>query len=120
MCFCFPKQNKIFNFVSANKNIIICGNKKFKYVYLRKQKLKVFLLAETKSIILSCLGKQNIFSCLGKQLQIYLTCGYKAKDFLLLEKTTNQIFFAWEINHRNIFISGNKAKDFLYACENKN
>ena len=83
--------------------------------------MKVFLLGETKSKILICLGKHKIFSLAWENNYTYIfTCGYKAKDFLLLEKTTNQIFFAWEINHRNIFISGNKAKDFLYACENKN
>ena len=94
MFFCFPKQNKIFDFVSASKNIITCGNKDYKYVYLRKQKLKVFLLAETKSKILFCLGKQKIFSLAWENNYRYiLTCGNKAKDFLLLVKTITNILF---------------------------
>ena len=54
--YCLPKQNEMFGFVSASqnkifsvfvsasKNSVNCGNKKIKYVYLRKQKLKYFYL----------------------------------------------------------------------------
>ena len=84
----------IFRFVSVSINSITCGNKDSKYVYLQKQKLKVFILAETKSKILFCLGKPKIFSLAweNNHRNIY-TCGNKAKDFLLLVKTKTNILF---------------------------
>ena len=90
--FCFPKQNKIFDFVSASKN-----NFRFLFPQINISsglfpQVKILLLAETKTkntektesiSILFCLGKQKIFS------------------------------LAWENNYRYIFTCGNKAKDFL-------
>ena len=101
MCFCFPKQNKIFDFVSASKNI-------FRFLFLQlnislglfpqvkitktkntfTSKLKVLLLAETKSKILFCLGKQKIFSLAWENKSRYcFSCGNKVIDFYLLGKT---------------------------------
>ena len=101
MCFCFPKQNKIFDFVSASKNIFrfllpqlnisLCLFPQVKIFLLVetktkniwKQKLKVFLLAETKSKILFCLGKQTIFSLAWQNNYRYiLTCRNKAKGLV--------------------------------------
>ena len=148
MCFCFPKQNKIFDFVSASKVfsvfcfrikhkafmvpenlsyynnirqditqikhkmyvyvhcllslglfpqvkiVSLADTKNKKYVYLRKQLLKVFLLAETKSKILFCLGKQKIFSLAWENNYKYIfTYGNKPKEFLLLVKTKPNILF---------------------------
>ena len=81
--------------------------------------MKVFLLAETKSNILFCLGKQKIFSVAWENNYRYIfTCGNKAKDFLLLEKTT-KYFFCLGNNHRNTFTCGNKTKDFLLLVKTK-
>ena len=98
MCFCFPKQNKIFDFVSASKNIfrflfpqlnISLGLfPQVKILLLVETKLKVFLFAETKSKILFCLGKQKIFSLAWENKSRYcFSCGNKVIDFYLLGKT---------------------------------
>ena len=74
--------------------------------------MKVFLLAETKSNILFCLGKQKIFSVAWENNYRYIfTCGNKAKDFLLLEKTT-KYFFAWETITETLLLAETKLKIF--------
>ena len=116
MCFCFPKQNKIFDFVSASKNI-------FRFLFpqlnisfhLQKQRLKICLLAETKTeSIFTCGNKikdfillrktKNIFSCLGKQLQIYLN----------LRKQSQRFYFAWE-NKKYFLFLGKTITETLLA-----
>ena len=108
MCFCFPKQNKIFDFVSASKNIfrflfpqlniflglfpqvkiLLLAETKTKKHLLAETKLKLFLLAETKSKILFCLGKQKIISLAWENKSRYcFSCGNKVIDFYFLGKT---------------------------------
>ena len=136
MCFCFPKQNKIFDFVSAIQNIFrflfpqlnislclfpqvkifLLAETKTKNMckYLRKQKLKVFLLAQTKSKILFCLGKQKIFPLAWENNYRYiLTCGNKAKDFFLLENQQN-IFFCLQSCQHDVFGNRNPMSKNLY------
>ena len=118
---CFPKQEKIFFIVpdrikaltlfpqikifsllvSARKyifhlcfccNSILLVETKLKIFYLRKQKLKILLLAETKAHILFHLGKQKKqFLLLGKTITDIFTWRNKPNDFFLLGKT--KIFF---------------------------
>ena len=84
MCFCFPKQNKSFDFVSASKNIFRFLFPQLNISLCLVPQVKIFLLAETKTKI--CLLAET-------ETESISTCGNKIKDFLLLVKTKTNILF---------------------------
>ena len=95
MKFLFPKQKKIFNFVSAIKI----------YLGLFSQAKKIF----------SCFLKQNKIFDFFPQVKIKLTflvlftCGNKAKHFILLGKTT-KYFLLLRKTITDIFHLGKQTK----------
>ena len=72
------------------------------------------LNAETKSKILFCLGKQKIFSLAWENNYTYtLTCGNKAKDFLLLEKTTKYFLLLGKTITETFLLAETKPEIFF-------
>ena len=58
-------------------------------------------LASTKYVLFYFAWENKIyFLLLGKQLNMYFYLRKQGKDFLLLQKTTKDLYFAWKNNHR--------------------
>ena len=110
MCFYFPKQNKIFDFVSASKNIF--------FLFPQLNIISLGLFPQVKLLLLAETNTKNMFTC-GNKTESISTCGNKIKDFLLLEKATKYFFCLGKQSQKH-FCLQKQSQRFSFACENKN
>ena len=105
--FCFPKQEKIFRFVSASKNlsvivfpinkkhVVVFPSKIFGFVSASKNITVVIFPSKRKYFFPSKIARNtsnNIFT-FGNKAKHFILLGKTKTHFRLLEKTITDIFF---------------------------